>query len=611
MLPVFASIILISGYVLFILLKRRPLNKKGKIISPIEELLRSPENVEVNLKTIHTPSISGYALKVLNYFYYTHLGRFFFSRFMLSRSNLDIFANVVIPEPPTLLFSPIAENCSDCGDSANVLASLVESTRGNKLFNCVSDFHVAYRSGKTTPIKVANVVLNAIEDSNKREAPLRAIVAYNRAAVLAMAKASTERWSNGSQLSLLDGVPISVKEDFRTDFFPGFCGTTFLPEIVKVLPESSIVRRLCDIGAIIIGVTNMPEFGTNPIGCSENLTHMQPRNPYNPDFFPGGSSSGCAVSVAAGLCPISLAGDGGGSGRVPAAVCGAVALKPTNGRFNEPGSFLSLFSFSSVSPISCSSLDIAIFFDALCNSDERSISSTPINLNGLGNLEPNLAGVTFGVCSGWTNRADKETVVVFEEAVRKIKLLGAVVKEIQIPELEEIRVAHVITAVSELFATMSVDIDRNFPRLGPGPLISAAAGRSFSATEYLNAMKQRTRAITALKLLFQQVDAIITPTVGCPVPRITKEYFGYGKIDGRVIGDMELFTYYANFTGAPAITLPIGTLNEELGLPVGLQIIGPWFQEAQLMKYALQMEASGCFPQLKPRVWYDVLPNKD
>lgn len=607
MLPVFASIILL---VLYFLLKRRPLNKEGKIVLPIEELLRSPGNVDVNLKTIHTPSISGYSLKFLNYFYYTHLGRFLFCHFILSRSNLNIFANVVIPEPPTLPFAHVAENRSNCGDNTNVLASLIESTHGSKLFSCVADFYVAYRSRRTTPTRVANFILNAIEDSNKKEPPLRAIVAYDRAAVLAMAKASTERWSNGSQLSLLDGIPISIKEDFCTDFHPCLCGATFVPEIIKVLPESSIVKRLCDIGAIIIGITNMPEFGTSSIGCSENLTHMQPRNPYNTDFFPGGSSSGCAVSVAAGLCPISVAGDGGGSGRVPAAVCGAVGLKLTNGRLNEPGAFFSLFSFSAVSPISCSSLDIAILLDALCNSDEN-ISSSTIDLNRLGNLEPNLAGVTFGVCTEWTDRADKETVMVFEEVIRKMKLLGAVVKEIKIPELEEIRVAHVITAVSEISATMSVDIDRNFHRLGPGPLISAAMGHSFTATEYLNVMKQRTRAITALKTLFQQVDAIVTPTTGCPVPRVTKEYFSYGKLDGQAIGDLDLFTYYASFTGVPAITVPVGTLNQELGLPVGLQIIGPWYQESQLIKYALQIEASGCFPQLKPRVWYDVLPDND
>ena len=152
---------------------------------------------------------------------------------------------------------------------------------------------------------------------------------------------------------------MGIKEDFCTDTYAFFCGATFVPEFVVNLPKSNVVRRLQDAGAVIIGVTNMPELGTNSIGYCETLTHKHPRNPYNVDFFPGGSSSGSAVSVAAGLCPIALAGDGGGSARVPAAVCGQFGLKVTNDRIHEVGSYPSLFSFSVLSPISSSPLDIA------------------------------------------------------------------------------------------------------------------------------------------------------------------------------------------------------------------------------------------------------------
>lgn len=185
-----------------------------------------------------------------------------------------------------------------------------------------------------------------------------------------------QQWRSGSQLSLLDGIPISIKEDLRSDSYSFYCGAAYVPEISESLPESNLVRRLCDAGAIIIGVTNMPEFGCSSIGNSENLVHKQPRNPHNTRFFPGGSSSRAAVSVAAGLCPISVGGDGGGSGRVPAAVCGVFALKVTCNQLHETGSFASMFSFSVLAPTSSSPLDIAILMDVLCNVKSASESKT-------------------------------------------------------------------------------------------------------------------------------------------------------------------------------------------------------------------------------------------
>ena len=532
---------------------------------------------------------------------------------VLSRSNLDLFADLVIPEQPTLKYSPPPPPVSSkAADNKSVLLSLFDSGLRREALNRVPDIYAAYKAGSATPLDVADKVLAAIEESNGRDPPLRAIIAYDRASVLSMAKASTVRWKEGSQLSLLDGIPISIKEDFCTDTYPCTCGTTFVPDCVKDLPESNLVKRLCDVGAVIIGVTNMPEFGTNSVGSSENLLHQQPCNPFNTNFFPGGSSSGSAVSVASGLCPISIGGDGGGSGRVPAAVCGAFALKLTHNRLQDSGSYFSTFSFSTVSPIANSPLDIAIVLDTLCNYNSDfppgKVSSVPLDLNCLRAVGRNLSGVTFGVYWDWVNTADKDNVAMFREAVEKITSLGAVVKDIKIPELEEIRVAHVITAVSELASAIGVDVDKHFDCLGPGSLLVAAMGHHFSAVECVNAMKQRTRTITSLEAVFKEVDVIITPTTGCPVPRITPEYLtAYGKVDGEAIGNLEIFTYLANFTGVPAITVPIGIGDQQTGLPAGLQLVASWHQEPLLIKLALSIESSGLFPAPKPKVSFNVL----
>lgn len=595
------SAIILGGFALYFLLRRKSNN--SRIVPTIQEVLQNPEDIQVNLLEIHTPSLSGYSLKFLSYLYHTPIGRLLVSRAVLSKSNLDLFANCVIPEPPTLRYSPAPPRLETSVDNRGNLLSLIKGTPHNKLSN-VGKLYAAYVSGKITPLDVARSALDAIEDSNARKAPLRAIVACNHASVLSMAEASTVRWKNGSQLSLLDGIPISIKEDMFTELYPFRCGATFTPELYTSLPESNVVRRLLDAGAIVIGIANMPEFGCNSIGNSENCIHEQPRNPHNTDFFPGGSSSGSAVSVAAGLCPISVASDGGGSGRVPAAVCGVFSLKLTQGQLDETGSYPSMFSFSVISPITSSPLDIALFLDVVCNYE----GNTTISFDTFSNISSTLSGLTIGVYWDWIEVADKETVSVFCKGIEKMRSLGAVVKEIKIPELEEIRVAHIITTVGELSAVIKVDVDEHFHDIGPGTLLVSALGHHFSATDCINAMKQRTRTIKVMEAMFKEIDVIATPTVACPIPRISPEYYTkYGKIDGRAIGNVDAFTYLANFTGLPALTLPIGVLNEKLCLPVGLQLIAPWHQDPELIKWALVMEASGQFPQFKPKVWYDLL----
>ena len=612
---------ILLGASFYHLLKRRPLaGNSSKTIPAMKEVMLHPEDVTVNLSTYHSLSISGYSLKMLSHLYYTVLGKAFLSRIVISSSKLNLFADRVLSEPPILQYTPPppAYYSKEEMKESSILISLVRShSSQNKTLKSVSDFYTTYETGRVTPLDVANAVLVAIEESNKGAKPLRAIVASDHDVVLSMAKASTERWKSGSQLSLLDGVPVSIKEDFCMDCYPCYCGTTFVPSIMKDMPESAVVRKLLEAGAVVIGVTNMPEFGANSIGSSENHSHKQPRNPHNTDFFPGGSSSGCAVSVAAGLCPISVGGDGGGSGRVPAAVCGVYALKLTQGLLDDTGSYGSIFSFSTVSPLTSSPLDLAVFMEVVCKSDpndERKISSVPFDSNVLSDVRAStLSGVTIGIYWDWIQTADKETTAVFNEAVEKLKTLGATVTEIRIPELEELRVAHTITAVTELSVVMSEDVDKHFSEIGPGPLLVTAMGRGFSATECINAMKQRTRTVSALKAIFKEVDIIATPTAGCPVPRITPEYFTrYGIIDSESIGKLEIFTFLANFIGSPAITVPIGTLNEELKLPVGLQLVAPWHHESQLIKYAMAIEASGQFPQLEPAVFYDIIhPSSD
>lgn len=507
----------VIGIILYSVNKKLLSSRTVRRVPPIEDVLSTPDQITVNISSYKTPPLSGYPLTILSRIYHTSLGRILVSRFIIPMSNLNLFSDSVLPEKPSLTHSVPPPRFSTTERTEDILSSFRSRTKHDSKHLTSDDFYNAYKSGQTTPLEVVHAVMAAIEESNSGDKPLRAIVAFNRELILSMAESSTERWKNGSQLSLIDGVPISVKEDFCVDGYSPNCGATFHPSLAY--KKSSTVQKLIDLGAIVIGVTNMPELGSNSVGSCENEVHGQPRNPHNVDFFCGGSSSGCASSVAAGLCPISIGGDGGGSGRVPAAVCGVYCLLFTRTLTpTDEGYFGSLFSFSVITPITNSAVDLAVCTDAICG------KTSAIDYTVLNDVDSSLSGLTIGVYPEWIDKADKETVNTFNSAIENMKALGAHVKNIKIPELEELRIAHTITAVTELAAANKDVLSRHFSELGPGTLLISAMGDSFSPSDTVNAMKQRTRSIKALENIFSSVDVIATPTAGCLIPRITPEY---------------------------------------------------------------------------------------
>ena len=185
-------------------------------------------------------------------------------------------------------------------------------------FPSVRDYYTAYKEKRCTPVEVANKIL---KETNRMVPPLRAIINYNTDVVKQMAQDSLDHWQTGEPLSILDGVPVSIKAEFCTEPYPFRCGTMFQPIFADITPETHLVKNLKEAGAVIIGVANMHELGMGALGLNPNRFNGTPRNPYNTGHFAGGSSSGSAVSVVTGLCLISLAADGAGSVRSCINVC--------------------------------------------------------------------------------------------------------------------------------------------------------------------------------------------------------------------------------------------------------------------------------------------------
>lgn len=591
---------------------RKPICPGGKLKQPIEEVLRNPDKIQYDIKAFDVPKLTGLKFKILIWLSYTRFGKYFIQPIVVKNSNLDCLAQLQLPEGPTYIpaQNTPTPDVDHTHPNEEVLQALVEQEiagedeEGGFHHPTVCDYVSAFRSGTTTPTDVAGTILAAIADSDRANPPLRAIVQTSESVVLAMAMSSTERWKEGKTLSILDGVPVAIKEEFRCEPYDLFAGASYLPIISRGVPEATVVQKLKSAGAVVIGITNMHEFGTGTLGSNPHPPHLTARNPYNPQCYAGGSSSGSAACVAAGFCPIAIGADGGGSIRIPATLCGIVGLKPTFKLVDSLGVLPKCFTVGATGPLTSSVLDMAITMDIIAR--ERDGNRTLVSLEGLGATR--LDGLRVGIYWEHFNHATEEIVLKSKAALSHLQKLGAELVDIQIPEMEASRVAHVVSIGAEFASSLGLEADNHYSELNLETHLLLNSSSSFSAIEYVNSQKQRTRAIEALKFIFDKVDVIATPGTAAAAPLIDPKAIAAGVLDGKGTGELMRFSFLANLTGIPGLVLPVGYTAS--GLPVSLQLMGAWHQERVLLKVGRALEQTGAFPAKKPKVFYDVISPK-
>lgn len=576
---------------------------------PVQDLLDNPDKVTYDIKDISVPPMSGKFFSFLVWLSFTRFGKLLCVPIIIKGARLIHLNGEYIPEKPLMnvqISCPLPSRKNFALENRKLIQTLLneddceERDASSFKFPTVLDYRKAYQENRCTPVQVADAILKAIRESNAMSPPLRAVVDYNAKVIHRMAQESMDRWENGKPKSFLDGIPVSVKGEFYTKPYPFRCGSMFQPIFADGLPESHLVKNLKEAGAIIIGITNMHEFGTGSLGSNPNRFNLMARNPYNPGCYAGGSSSGSAVSVAAGLCPISLGADGGGSVRIPAALCGLFGLKPTNGLLETAGEMPVAPSLATAGPLCGSVVDTIIAMDVL--SKNRS-GDTVMPLHGIG--DRSLNGLKIGIYQDFFNHCDPSVKSVCKASLQVLTSLGASIVDIKIPELEETRIAHLITIFAEFSNALACDVDKHFNVLNLETLLALVPGFQIQATDYINAQKQRSRAVTFFKHIFNQVDMIVTPSTACLAPKIDKEALSHGKSMPVITGKLVRHVSLANLTGNPAISCPIGLSSE--GLPVGLQFIGKWYDENTLLQVAWALEKSSHFPPTKPGIFYDII----
>ena len=447
-------------------------------------------------------------------------------------------------------------------------------------------YEAAYRSGESTPLQVAERLVAAIDAREAGERPLRAVIARDIADLMAQARASTARWAAGAPLGPLDGVPIGVKDEVWQAGYPTTVGTAFLARGPEA-EDATVVARLRAAGALLYGKLNMHELGMGVTGINPHLGAA--RNPHDRERCTGGSSSGPGAAVAAGLGPIAVGADGGGSIRIPAALCGVVGLKATFGRISEHGAFPLCWSVAHVGPLAATVRDAAIAYQIMAGpdaADPNSSAQPPVTLEDL--TPGSLSGLRLGIFRPWFAHAEPGVVAACDEAVAKLEARGAKVVPIEIPELDLLRIAHLVTITTEMVTSMERYRPAHRKALGHDVRLNMALARRMTGRDYVQAQRLRPRILGHFQKALSQCDLIVTPTTGCVAAPIPKKALKTGLSDLALTDAIMRFAPAANLTGLPSISVPCGVSED---LPVGLQFMGAAWSEALLLRVAAAVEA--------------------
>ncbi|KAG0520227.1 hypothetical protein BDA96_08G055500 [Sorghum bicolor] len=471
----------------------------------------------------------------------------------------------------------------------------------------VRDFHDAYRSGETTPVQVATRFLAAVRESSSATGSgmnMAFFISCDHDDVMRQAEESTLRYQRGAPLSALDGVLVGVKDEIDCVPYPTTGGTRWLGAARRCEADAACVAQLRACGAVLAGKANMHELGAGTSGI--NPHHGSTRNPYNASKVAGGSSSGSAAVVCAGLCPVALGVDGGGSVRMPAALCGVVGFKPTAGRLSNAGVLPLNWTVGMPGILSGTVEDALIAYSAIVDQSQPSYLRPELNLPQLSST-PSIGNIKLAKYGKWFNDSAEDIRSCCDKALQALHAhYGWQTVDVTIPEIEEMRLAHYVTIGSECTTSLAKYLD-NLKRseIGWDARVALSVYGSFSSRAYLNSQRLRNRQMYFHKQIFKTADVIVSPMTGVTAYTLQDDALNTGELDYINGAALVRYSIAGNFLGLPAITVKVG--YDRGGLPIGLQFIGRPWSEATLLHVAFATQQACADGYKKPAVFYDLL----
>jgi Asp-tRNA(Asn)/Glu-tRNA(Gln) amidotransferase A subunit family amidase len=443
---------------------------------------------------------------------------------------------------------------------------------------------------RTGAVSAVETVAAALERCDRLDAAVNAFTVTFGAQALESAHRVDVAHSDGEHLGPLAGVPVSIKDHIWLAGAPATNGSLAYADFV---PDESCagVSRLLDAGAIVVGKTNNPEFCYR--GITDNDVYGLTRNPRDLSRTPGGSSGGAGASVAAGIVPLAVGTDGGGSIRIPSAFCGVYGLKPTFGLIPKLPGFRGWPTLSVNGPIADSVRDLALALTVMAGpaaSDPLSYPAPPTDYLAAALDESDLRGLRVAVSFDLGFAAiDPGVRSVFAGAVARFAALGCELTEVH-PVLADPGPLWDTIALAEGYSSEGPLLAQWADRMTTGTAELVRAGADITAGQYVDAQHERALFSRGWAEFFEQYDLILTPAM--PVTAFETGLLSPRSIDGQPLPESFdgwcALALPANLTGCPAASVPIGAGAD--GLPVGLQIMGPRWREDLVLRAAAAWE---------------------
>ena len=461
----------------------------------------------------------------------------------------------------------------------------------------------AIRNGEASAVEVLDDYLAAID---AHDGEIHAFNLVTRDAARAQATVVDQLVASGEDPGLLAGVPVALKDNLCTRGVPTTCSSRIL-DGWRPPYDATVVTRLGEAGAVMVGKTNMDEFA---MGSSTESSAFGPtRNPHDTSRVPGGSSGGSAAAVAAGFAPVALGSDTGGSIRQPAALCGVVGMKPTYGTVSRYGLVAFASSLDQIGPLTTTVADAALVFDVIGGHDPA--DSTCLDRPAprvLSALDEGIQGMTVGVLTEFLEGADADVVARTRQAAEACAAAGARVEEISVPEVRLGLSAYYLIAPAEASSNLArydgvrfglrVDAEDTMAMntatrsAGFGAEVKRrimlgtyALSAGYMDAYYGQALRVRTKIIEGFERAYRRCDVLLGPTTPSTAFPI-----------GAKVGDpmtmylSDVCTIPTNLAGHPAISIPFGRGDD--GLPVGVQLLAPALAESTLLRAAAVIEAA-------------------
>ena len=468
--------------------------------------------------------------------------------------------------------------------AGGIAASLIPATAGDLTRLSLAEASALVRARKVSPVELTQACLARIEHLNPS---LNAFITVTNESALADARSTEADIRRGRWRGPLHGMPIALKDLFDTAGLRTTAGSAVFKDRVPS-EDAEVVRRLKAAGAVLVGKTNMVEFayGGNAAVSFFGTVH----NPWNLDRNPGGSSSGSAAAVAAGLCYGALGSDAAGSIRQPASLCGIVGMKPTYGLVSTRGAIPLSWSCDHVGPMTRTVEDCALMLQAIAGYDPADANSIRATIPDYrAGLRQPTSTIRVGVPRAFFfDDLDPEHDAAVKEALAVLKRITARVEDVVLPapadKQESVRVA---VRAAEAYAYHYPIVNKTPELYQAETLIRVRSGASVTAREYIQGRRDLEHVRRSIASIFDAVDVLVTPTI--PIPTIT-----LAEMSKDVSTSMQLGAAYLrntspfNVYGMPTISVPCGFTRS--GLPIGLQVSGPNGGEAMVFRVAAAYE---------------------